>query len=156
LRFWRPKRTNLETGQTRQAPTTNGLTLENWKQWLRTADDLGPHAEQVTLWINQVNDALEKLGRPFAFRVDRAIRCYIANYPREGVQDWHKRAMADQIEQRIFPKLRGAETEFAQDSIQRIGRVIDELGDDLMRHAFRASYDNQPTFLFRGVVRSDD
>jgi hypothetical protein len=156
LRFWRPKRTNLETGQHQHAPPANGLTLDNWKRWLRTAENLSPHGDQVTLWINQLNDALEKLGRPFAFRVDRAIRCYIANYPRETVQDWHKRAMADQIEQRIFPKLRGAETEFAQDPLQGIGRVIDELGDEPLRQAYRASYENQPTFLFRGVVRSDD
>lgn len=156
LRFWRPKRTNLEAGQRQHAPPADRLTLDNWKKWLRTAEDLGPHGDQVTGWINRLNDALEKLGRPFAFRVDRAIRCYIANYPRENVQDWHKRAMADQIEQRIFPKLRGAETEFAQDSLQRIGRVIDELEDEPLRQAFRASYDNQPTFLFRGVVRSDD
>jgi hypothetical protein len=105
-------------------------------------------------WIDKLNDALDRLGRPFAFRVDRAIRSYVANYPR-WVNDWHKRAMADQIEQRIFPKLRGIEPEQgeAPQALGIIGRLIDELEDDSLKQAFQKSHVNQPTFLFRGVVR---
>ena len=64
--------------------------------------------------------------------------------------------MADQIEQRIFPKLRGVETEQATTQLQSIGQVIAQLDDPLLEDAFRKSWQDKPTFLFRGVVRSDD
>ena len=104
--------------------------------------------------IEQLNNALTQIGRPFAFRVDRAIRSYIANYPR-WVPNWHKRAMADQIEQRIFPKLRGVESDEAQGALQAISKVIDDLEDEALRTAFQQGWRNQSTFLFRGVVRDE-
>ena len=62
------------------------------------------------------------------------------------------RAQIDQIEQRIFPKLRGVEPDLAQNALQDIGKVIGQLQDDALIAAFQASWGNQPTFLFRGVV----
>jgi uncharacterized coiled-coil DUF342 family protein len=151
LRFWRPKKTNPNTAQTQQRRPSNGLTFENWKRWLRPMTDLGPHASDVDRWIEQLNNALTQIGRPFAFRVDKAIRSYVANYPR-WVANWHKYAMADQIEQRILSKLRGIEPDLAQDALQTIGSVIDELEDEPLKKAFKESWENQLTFLFHGVV----
>jgi hypothetical protein len=154
LRFWRPKKTNPDMAQTQQRAPINGLTFEKWKGWWRPITDLEAHASDVDTWIEQLNDALTRIGRPFAFRVDRAIRSYVANYPR-WVTNWHKRAMADQIEQRIFPKLRGVEPDLAQNALQDIGKVIDQLEDDALGTAFREGWENQSTFLFRGVVRDE-
>jgi 5-methylcytosine-specific restriction endonuclease McrBC GTP-binding regulatory subunit McrB len=154
LRFWRPKKTNPDTTQTQQRAPINGLTFENWQGWIRLRTDLDPYASKVDDWIEQLNEALTRIGRPFAFRVDNAIRSYVANYPR-WVANWHKRAMADQIEQRIISKLRGVEPDLHQDALQAIGRVIDQLEDEALRTAFRESWENQPTFLFRGVVRDE-
>jgi len=156
LRFWRPRKTNPDIAQTQQRAPMNGLTFEKWKSWWRPITDLEAHASDVDTWIEQLNDALTRIGRPFAFRVDRAIRSYVANYPR-WVTNWHKCAMADQIEQRIFPKLRGVETDQAQDALQAIGRVIDQLEDEALGMAFREGRDrdNESTFLFRGVVRDE-
>jgi hypothetical protein len=151
LRFWRPKKTNPNTAQIQQRRTSNGLTFENWKRWLRPMTDLGPHASDVDRWIEQLNNALTQIGRPFAFRVDKAIRSYVANYPR-WVANWHKYAMADQIEQRILSKLRGIEPDLAQDALQIICSVIDELEDEPLKKAFKESWENQLTFLFHGVV----
>jgi uncharacterized coiled-coil DUF342 family protein len=154
LRFWRPKKTNPDLVQTQQSAPTNGISFENWQRWLRPITDLGPHASDVDTWIGQLNDALDHIGRPFAFRIDKAIRSYVANYPR-WVANWHRRAMADQIEQRIFPKLRGVEPDLAQSALQAIGKVIDQLEDEDLRKAFKKSWEDQPTFLFRGVVRDE-
>jgi len=151
LRFWRPKKTNPNTAQTQQLGPSNGLTFEHWKRWLRPMTDLGPHASDVDKWIEQLNNALTQIGRPFAFRVDKAIRSYVANYPRWNA-NWHKYAMADQIEQRILSKLRGIEPDLAQDALQTIGSVIDELEDEPLKKAFKESWENQLTFLFHGVV----
>ena len=156
LRFWRPKKTNTDTTQTQQRAPINGLTFENWQRWIRLRTDLGPYALEVDTWIEQLNEALTLIGRPFAFRVDQAIRSYVANYPR-WVANWHKRAMADQIEQRIFPKLRGVEPDVAQaqSALQGIDRIIEELEDEALRTAFRESRENQLTFLFRGLSRDE-
>jgi len=155
LRFWRPKKTNPDIAQTQQHAPINGLTFEKWKKdWCRPITDLESHASDVDTWIERLNNALTLIGRPFAFRVDRAIRSYVANYPR-WVTNWHKCAMADQIEQRIFPKLRGVEPDLAQNAFQAIGGVIGQLGDAALETAFREGWQNQPTFLFRGVVRDE-
>lgn len=154
LRFWRPRKTNPEIVGGKAAAPGDGLTLENWLEWIVRPTQLEPYANEVDGWIERLNDALARLGRPFAFRVGRAIRTYVANYPR-WVSDWHKRAMADQIEQRIFPKLRGVEPEQSERALRDIGTVIDELEDEPLKRAFMESWENQPTFLFRGVVRDE-
>jgi uncharacterized coiled-coil DUF342 family protein len=156
LRFGRPKRTNPSLNGGRQPAPTNGLRFDHWEKWLRKPENLQGHAKTVDLWIDRLNEALDRLGRPFAFRVDRAIRSYVANYP-DWVTDWHKRAMADQIEQRIFPKLRGVEPDQgeAPQSLRTISSIIDELDDEPLKKAFEASHVNQSTFLFRGVVRDE-
>jgi hypothetical protein len=88
--------------------------------------------------------------------VDKAIRSYVAKYPR-WVTNWHKCAMADQIEQRIFPKLRGIEPALdeVQNTLRDIGGVIEKLEDEALSKAFKEAWENQPTFLFRGVVRDE-
>lgn len=154
LRFWRPKKTNPDMAQTQQRAPIHGLTFEHWQRWWRPITDLESHASDVDTWIEQLNNALTRIGRPFAFRVDRAMRSYIANYPR-WVTNWHKCAMADQIEQRIFPKLRGVEPDLFQNEFQAIDRVIEQLEDDALRTAFKEGWENQSTFLFRGVVRNE-
>jgi len=154
LRFGRPKKTNPQMTGGLESPVKNGLTLQQWEGWLHKPEDLSNHAHTVDNWIDKLNDALDQLGRPFAFRVDRSIRSYIANYPR-WVTEWHKRAMADQIEQRIFPKLRGIEPDQgeAPRAFNVINSIIDELDDEHLKQAFQKSYRDQSTFLFRGVVR---
>jgi predicted nucleic acid-binding Zn-ribbon protein len=156
LRFWRPEKTNPDTAHVQQRKPTNGLTFEIWQRWIRPRTDLGPYASEVDKWIEQLNDALTRIGRPFAFRVDQAIRSYVANYPR-WVANWHKRSMADQIEQRIFPKLRGVEPEVGPTltALRDIGQVIDQIEDERLKSAFRDSWENQLTFLFRGVSRDE-
>jgi hypothetical protein len=157
LRFWRPRKTNPDLNGGGEARPSEGVTFKAWRHWIRDAADLESHAIQVNGWIEELNNALTRLGRPFAFRVDKAIRTYIANYPR-WAPNWHRRAMADQIEQRIFPKLRGIESDqdAAPQALRAIGAVIDQLDDQPLKNAFAsASQGNQTTFMFRGVVRDD-
>ena len=154
LRFWRPKNTRPDLAQHPLDRPDRGLAYDAWRGWVRDGRDLESHSQQVEDWIGALNDSLTKLGRPFAYRVANAMRAYVANYPR-WTHDWSKKAMADQIEQRLFPKLRGVEPEQELDALLGIERVITELDDELLRSAFRESYDGQPTFLFRGVTRDE-
>src|SRR5205814_6892735 len=88
LRFGRPKKTNPELTGAVKARPTNGLTFKHWMSWIRPLIKLDTHVGEVDAWIEQLNNALDRLGRPFAYRVDRAIRSYVANYPR-WVPNWH-------------------------------------------------------------------
>lgn len=157
LRFGRPKKTNPELTGAVKARPTNGLTFKQWMSWIQPLTKLDTHVGEVDAWIEQLNNALDRLARPFAYRVDRAIRSYVANYPR-WVPNWHKRSMADQIEQRIFPKLRGIEPDQgeAPQALRAIGGIIDQLDDEPLKKSFVASHQNQSTFLFRGVVRDEN
>ncbi len=156
LRFGRPKKTSPEATAAVHSKRTTALTFESWKGWKRPISELGKFSGDVDGWIEQLNAALDRIGRPFAYRVDRAIRLYVTNYPK-WVGEFHKRAMADQIEQRILPKLRGVEPDQgeAAEALQTIARVIGQLDDKPLQRAFQASYQNQPAFLFRGVIRDE-
>ena len=75
--------------------------------------------------VEQMVDLMREFQRPFGHRLGRAIMAYAANYPEieggRGVDD----ALADQVEMRLLPKLRGVEVDMA-------GAAIFQL-DDLCR-----------------------
>ncbi len=155
LRFGRPKRIESRGKIQPVEPTKNGLTHDQWKTFL--SEDLhSGEKEKVTDWINRLNDAMEQLNRPFGHRVAQAIQSYIANYP-SWVGDRVELAMADQIEQRIMPKLRGVETSEADQPLSSIQQVISECKDSLLLSTFKQGADSQQgIFIWRGLDRSED
>ena len=58
--------------RTTQRAPMDGLMFKNWQEW-RKETHLGSHASDVDGWIGQLNNALAQIGRPFAFRLDRAM-----------------------------------------------------------------------------------
>ena len=116
--------------------------------------------EQVSEWINRLNNAMEELQKPFGHRVAQAIVAYIENYPK-GVANGKEKelAFADQIEQRIMPKLRGIDLELNEEPLKKIGELIEETGDKTLYDAYRkgSSQDNtNGVFLWQGIDRSED
>jgi len=89
-------------------------------------------------------------------RVAQAIHSYIANYP-DWVQNRIHIAMADQIEQRIMPKLRGVEVADADRPLRQIQTVIEECDDSLLLNAFKKGSDSQQQiFIWRGLDRAEE
>lgn len=136
------------------------LPFSVWQSWIKQPHENDSWMDDVKKWIVLVNNALEKVGRPFAHRVKKAMREYVANYP--GVDDGrtHKIAFADQIEQKVIPKLRGIDfsgTHLNQ-SLDIICRLIDDLTDEELADTFRQSMEDSSmgTFVWRGVTRSLD
>ncbi len=83
---------------------------------------------------------MQELHRPFGHRLGRAISAYVANYPdqRGGVD--HRTPLADQIEMRLLPKLRGIDVEASRVPLDSLCRLVDEkLGDDALAAAIKAS-----------------
>jgi predicted nucleic acid-binding Zn-ribbon protein len=152
LRFGRPAKMASAQAQTPLAAEKNGLAYDTWRLWcepdLSSADE-----KKVNTWIGELNDAMEQIGKPFAHRVHQAILSYAGNYPRESNRV--QLAMADQIEQRIMPKLRGLELEGNQEALDAIKKVVKQADDAALMRAFEAAAEHHSgTFLWRGLDRS--
>jgi methyl coenzyme M reductase subunit D len=162
LRFGKPKSTNIAEkvrNSNPRSPRSEGLTYECWHEWCVDAKDVKMD-EQVSEWINRLNNAMEELQKPFGHRVAQAIVAYIENYPK-GVANGKEKelAFADQIEQRIMPKLRGIDLELNEEPLKKIGELIEETGDKTLYDAYRkgSSLDNNNgVFLWQGIDRSED
>ncbi len=162
LRFGKPPN-NLTGIQNEHAMTqlqNKFLPYRLWKEWIKKPSVNDPWRNDTNEWINRINDALEKVGRPFGHRVQQAMCEYVANYP--GVDDGrtHKIAFADQIEQKVIPKLRGIDFSgtHLNESLDIIYRLIVDLEDEELANAFRQSMEDHSmgTFVWRGVIRSLD
>lgn len=141
-------------------PAQNGqfLTVSEWQNWLRGAPAAGnPWDGDVNNWITIVNGALDRIGRPYGYRVQQGMRAYILNYP--GVDGGHtyKTAFADQMEQKVLPKLRGIDMleSASREALDEIHRVLEDLEDSPLLEAFQRSKDDASsgTFVWRGVTR---
>ncbi|MBB5349537.1 hypothetical protein JWG42_13960 [Desulfoprunum benzoelyticum] len=155
LRFGRPKRISALENVKSIPPTASGLTFEQWRSFLEY-DLPSQEKDKVNSWINKLNDAMEKLNRPFGHRVAQAIQRYVANYP-NWIPNRVSLAMADQIEQRIMPKLRGIEIGEAEQPLKEIHTVIKDCGDEPLLAAFKqGAQSQQQVFIWRGLDRTED
>lgn len=133
------------------------LSRQTWQRWVRPiseADRRGGATQQVEKLV----DLMKDFKRPFGHRLGRAILAYVANYPEvEGARPFED-ALADQVEMRLLPKLRGIEVETASAEFSRLeGLVRDEFGDDRLAEAINASIqlanDGTGQFVWTGVTR---
>ena len=106
--------------------------------------------------MQELKKALQKIGRPFGHRTYGAILSYVANYPKP---EDYKLAMADQIEMKILPKLRGIDPQDgpAERALDEILEIINRLGDVQLSSAFQESRTNEShQFLWHGVDRLEN
>lgn len=127
------------------------VTLPLWKAW--SQPKAMPQQEYQKL-LKDLNDALDKVGRPFAYRVQQSVDAYMAAYP--DPNDWRK-AFADQIEMKVLPKLNGLEIASSPKFTETAGviqKIIDGLGDEDLKKEFdQASNTDNTFFRWRGVMR---
>ena len=161
LRFGKPdESTRFVKNDNKISASSRYLTADIWKFWIKSFDKNAPWNDDVSKWIKKLNSALEKVGRPFGFRVEEAINTYIVNYP--GVnKDNYKVPFADQLEQKIIPKLRGLDINDSSTHyvIETIKEIVDEVNDTALGEAFEKSIDNsRATVMFQwsGVTRKAD
>jgi len=64
--------------------------------------------------------------------------------------------MADQIEQRIMPKLRGIELDEAEQPLEKIRSIIEECEDMSLLKAFKQGAEpEKQIFIWRGLDRTE-
>jgi hypothetical protein len=161
LRFGKPDekdKTIPNASDKKAVASETYLPLEQWRKWQREFKEAAEWAEQVSQWRDRLNSALNRVGRPFGFRVLEAIGHYVANYPRVDDAGRYKLAFADQIEQKIIPKIRGIDlsTDNANECLSEIETIIAELGDRDLSEAFalaRTESRMVGMFQWRGVTR---
>ena len=161
LRFGKPdENTPLAPAVGQSERDSNGyLTKDQWRSWVRVKkyEPNNPWHTEIMGWIRQLNEALERIGRPFGYRVQEAIGLYVANYPGVYQQGVHKLAFSDQVEQKIMPKLRGIELneKASGQTLDEISQIIDDLGDQDLSRAFKMAREDESTgmFIWRGVTR---
>ena len=132
----------------------NRLQFEQWQSWCKTMHDLEDGDKQRLLeWIRQIREALDTIGRPFAYRVVNAILEYAANYPE--VENRVEHAIADQIEQRVLPKLIGLDLHQAGSTkaLSAIARVLDEIEDDKLKEQIQKNR-REDYFQWTGLDRT--
>jgi len=136
---------------------TLALSRRTWQGWVRPpsqAAQRGSVAQQVEKMVEMMRD----FKRPFGHRLGRAITAYVANYPdMEGASPFQD-ALADQVEMRLLPKLRGIEVDLASAQFGKLKDfVARDLGDDRLAEAIEDSVnlaaDTNGQFVWSGVTR---
>jgi hypothetical protein len=101
--------------------------------------------------VEEINNALEYVGRALGHRVWQSIEHYIVNYPTvseeiaksvngevsEALRENMKIAFEDQIVQKIMPKLRGVETRGkSKESLDKIESLLEDNGFERLKDDF--------------------
>jgi predicted nucleic acid-binding Zn-ribbon protein len=163
IRFGKPdekaRAGRIDTPESKSSRTY--LSFDQWQSWQRKVPENEEWYEEVVALTRQLNEALDRVGRPFGFRVQQAIERYVANYPRAEEEERYKLAFADQVEQKIIPKLRGIDlvNTNANDCLDALEDIIAGLNDEELSRAFeiaRTESQNLGMFQWRGVTRRDE
>ncbi len=166
LRFGKPETLKAETGG-RGASSEKCLTLKQWRQWTRLTEERPADAERVRTiaeWTARLNESLDSVQRSFAHRTAGAIKSYCLAYS-AGVQPKEnkfelKSAFADQVEQRVMPKLRGVDPSSpdGQQAMQGVQSLIEELADAELLDAFNRGLraNEGQSFVWYGTRRKAD
>tara|TARA_R110000850_G_scaffold21488_3_gene63338 strand:+ start:7390 stop:9408 length:2019 start_codon:yes stop_codon:yes gene_type:complete len=155
LRFSAPKKIKDGKPEGTVEPTM-ALSQQTWESWGRSSASVD-RDRRVVDRLEQMVDLMRDFKRPFGHRLGRAIMAYAANYPEvdggRGVDD----ALADQVEMRLLPKLRGAEIDMAGPQFSKLMNFVErELGDDALAQAIGESMslaEATGQFVWSGVTR---
>jgi hypothetical protein len=138
-------------------------SFKQWRIWVKSTDRLqGAAEDKARRVIRELASIMEDCGRPFGHRLNASILAYAANYPDHGHRDdGLEMALADQIEFRILPKLRGLRIEEHDKTFQKLQILIsNDLNDPSFAERLKAVVENQRTagglFNWRGLARNTD
>lgn len=155
LRFSAPKK--IKDGQAEgSVEPIVALSQTTWNGWVRASAEVDKDS-LVTGRVDQMVELMRDFKRPFGHRLGRSIMAYAANYPDiEGGRGFDD-ALADQVEMRLLPKLRGVEVDMVAPQFSALMKFVEQdLGDDALAHAIEESMSlSEATgqFVWSGVPR---
>ena len=150
--FEKPK---VDVGVERPA---EGQSFSQWRSWVRSPDTLSDQRRRVVDdRIGRLAGIMERSGRPFGHRLRDAILAYVANYPNDAGSPGDNAALADQIEFRILPKLRGLELEGREQEFDDLEALLRELNEGELATRIAELREQQQggtgLFVWRGLTR---
>ncbi|TCP41365.1 McrB family protein [Rhodovulum marinum] len=155
LRFAAPRAINTARPEG-EVSEVRALSQERWQGWVRPVSEVEGEA-RVRNSVETMVEIMKDLKRPIGHRLGRAIMAYVANYPKaEGTRPIED-ALADQVEMRLLPKLRGVDVEVAAAHFSRLRTFVEQdLGDEKLAHAISDSIQSSEEtgqFVWSGVTR---
>ena len=155
LRFAAPDKM-LTDNPTVKAPLIEALSRATWETWMRPISHVHNNP-QVNQKIERMVVFMKSFGKPFGHRLGLAMMSYVANYPSIEGDDSSNWAIADQVEMRLLPKLRGIDTEPNVANFVELGNFVrDDLNDPMLAEAIQASVASSELngqFEWSGVAR---
>lgn len=163
LRF--PKPRDLEPdlhGIEREYVAKSYLPKSRWtERWTRSAEGMDRGArDRATGIVADINNIMDGMGRPFGHRMGQGMLHYVANYPSETGKTNNleaiDQALADQIELRILPRLRGVVIDEHRNRLNTLADVARDLRDDPLAEAIGAAVQSRDTnglFVWRSFSR---
>jgi len=133
------------------------LSRRTWDGWVHPVSRVDGEG-RVNQRVEDMVDLMKDFKRPIGHRLGRAIMAYVANYPQaEGARPIED-ALADQVEMRLLPKLRGIEVEMASAQFSKLQQFVErDLGDEALAEAIKDSMqgaaDTTGQFVWSGVTR---
>ena len=140
----------------KSSPEPEALSRARWERWVRPVENL-QESDRVRGTVDDMLGIMRDMNRPFGHRLGNAMIAYVANYPDlDGVDILTP--LADQVEMRLLPKLRGVDTDRHSGDIEAMARLArDDLGDMQLADAINTSLSDASSgtgsFIWRGVSR---
>ena len=156
LRFAAPRTLSVANEDTGTG-TPEALFLTRWQGWIRSVTQLDRHRAQVDNNIRSIAGHMQELQRSIGHRLARAMMAYVANYPinREGLDV--RIPLADQVEMRLLPKLRGLDLDTLGGRLEEFRTYVkQDLDDQVLAQAIDESVEASRStgqFVWRGVSR---
>lgn len=136
---------------------SEALSFSHWEGWHRNANDLDRSIrDRLEDNISKMMSLMRDLQRPMGHRLAGAIADYVANYPGNTSSTDINTALADQLEMRLLPKLRGVEADQIEQSSAALLDYTNALGDTELAAGISKSIEQSHTtgqFVWRGVTR---
>lgn len=139
-------------------PLNHTRSFREWQKWIKPTDRLvGGDRDKARQVIDLLAKVMDRCGRPFGHRLNEAILAYVVNYPRDKGTAVDV-PLADQIEHRILPKLRGLPIQDNEQPLTDLSKLISEdLRDPNLARALNDTLDRQRgnnQFNWRGFNRA--
>jgi hypothetical protein len=152
-RYGKPKHSTIKnlTKQNAWEP----MIVNDWRDWIREpgGDTINKDFEKVEVILNDLNNTLSELGRPFGWRTYKSIMSYVANHPDVCIEGqsglW---PLSDQIVMRIMPKLKGLDLNEFANVFNKLDVQIKDIEDTPLTEAFEKARNNPMGFFdWRGI-----
>ncbi|MBY6114266.1 chromosome segregation ATPase-like protein [Mameliella alba] len=133
------------------------LSRKTWAGWVRSTAEAEKDMKVVQS-VETMVDLMKDFKRPFGHRLGRAIMAYVANYPQVEGARLPQEALADQVEMRLLPKLRGVEVDAASETFSRLkdfagNELADEILADAIESSLQLASETTGQFVWTGVTR---